>query len=198
MATETKIDLVGTSSPRQEIARLRLRLDPRSNHLEVAEGYEALFRTGSVPDPAPDGFLPGDLEMTTTFAALDAYGRWISRLWMPWMGKRFDAGASTGMNRLTPIARVPMKLLWPSHRPHPAADGALEAFPFRTRVEAGALDAGTNVLVIDYDFDANPALLIRRVRDELVQVEDGLYLGKVLMRVRDGYRRVGFFSLRRA
>ena len=198
MATETKIDLVGTSSPRQEIARLRLRLDPRANHVDVAEGYEALFRTGSVPDPAPDGFLPGKLEMTTTFAALDAYGRWISRVWMPWMGKRFDAAASTGVNRMVPAARLPMRILWPGHDPQPAGDAnALEAFPFRTRVEPGALDPGTSVMVIDYDFEANPALLIRRIRDELVQVEDGFYLGKVLMRLGDGYRRIGFFSLRR-
>jgi len=136
--------------------------------------------------------------MTTTFPALDAYGRWISRLWMPWMGKRFDAATSTGVNRMVPGARLPMRILWPGHEPRPADEAdALEAFPFRTRVEPGALDPGTSVLVIDYDFDENPALLIRRIRDELVQIEDGLYLGKVLMRRGDAYHRIGFFSLRR-
>jgi hypothetical protein len=197
MAIETRIDLVGTGSLAREIAELRARLDPRSNRAEVAERYDALFRTGSVPDPAPDGFLPGTLEMTTTFGALDAYGRWMSRLWMPWMGKRFDASTSTGINRLVPSARVSMRVMWPAHTPKAADGDAIEAFPFRTRVEPGALDPGSSVLVIDYDFEDNPAFIIRKIRDELVQIADGFYLGKVLMCLRAGYRRIGFFSLRR-
>jgi hypothetical protein len=115
------------------------------------------------------------------------------------MGKGFDAGSSTGINRLRPGAHLPMRLLWPGHQPRPAEGAhAVEAFPFRTRIEPGVLDPGTNVLVIDYDFEASPAFIIRRIRDELVQVEDGFYLGKVLMRWRGEMRRIGFFSLRRA
>ena len=85
----------------------------------------------------------------------------------------------------------------PDPRPDAFLPGALEAFPFRTRVEPAALDAGIDVLVIDYDFEANPGFVIRRIRDELVQIDDGFYLGKVLMRFASGYRRIGFFSLRR-
>src|SRR5438477_3490454 len=130
-----------------QLVELRRRADPRANRAEVADRYEALFRAGSIPDPRPDAFLPGALETTTTFPALDAYGRWVSRLWMPWMGKRFDAATSTGVNRMVPGARLPMRILWPGHEPRPADEAdALEAFPFRTRVEPGALDPGTSVL----------------------------------------------------
>ena len=57
-----------------------------------------------------------------------------------------------------------------------------------------AVKAG-EMLTIDYDFAANPGFLIRRILDELVQVDDALYLGKVLLRWRGSFRRLGFFSL---
>jgi hypothetical protein len=196
MAVQTPRRPIHPVTATDEIAALRHRLDPRTNRAEIADRYDEVFRAGSVPDPAPDGFLRGTLEMTTTTGALDAFGRSVTRLWMPWLGKRFDAATSTGVNRMRSSARGPMRVVWPSHRTTPIADG-VEAFPFRTRVEPSALDAGTTVLVIDYDFEANPGLLIRRIRDELVRVDDGFFLGKVLLRLRDGYHRAGFFSLRR-
>jgi hypothetical protein len=179
-----------------EVASLRRRLAPGVNRKEIAAGFDELFRAATVPDPAPRGFLPGALVMTTTFPALDAYVRGVTRLWMPWMGKAFDPQASTGVNRLTPSARLPMRSVWPSYRFAPVTDGRLDAFPFRTRVEPGAVDPKTNVLVIDYDFEANPGFIIRRIRDELVQVDDGFYLGKILFKWRGGFRRIGFFTLR--
>jgi hypothetical protein len=185
------------ASAAEEVSSLRRRLDARVNRADVRARLNALFASGTVPDPAPDGFLQGELVMTSTFRALDAYGRWISGLWMPWLGKAFEASASTGINRLSPSARLPTRLLWPSHPVRATEPGILEAFPFRTRIERGAVDAGTNVLVIDYDFEANPAFVIRRIRDELVQVGDGFYLGKVLMRLRGEVWPIGFFSLRR-
>ena len=196
MAVQTHAHHSHGASASDELSTLRRRLDPRTNRAEIADRYDAVFRSGSVPDPRPDGFHPGTLEMTTTWEALDAFGRSITGLWMPWLGKRFDAEASTGINRMTASARLPARIVWPSHRAE-RIDGGMEVFPFRTRVEPGALDAGTTVLVIDYDFEANPALLIRRIRDELVQVDDDLFLGKVLLRLRDGYHRAGFFTLRR-
>ena len=58
------------------------------------------------------------------------------------------------------------------------------AFDFTTYVEPGKLDPSVEVLVIDYgSVPANPALLIRQIRDELVQVVPGANLGKMLVRV---------------
>jgi hypothetical protein len=46
--------------------------------------------------------------------------------------------------------------------------------------------------------EQNPDRLIRRIRDEIVEVEDGLFLGKILYRESDGgYSNLGFFALRR-
>jgi hypothetical protein len=88
-----------------------------------------------------------------------------------------------------------MKALWPSYKVLREHEDRVEAFLFRTRVDPGAVDPSINVLKIDYDFEANPDFIIRRILDELVQLDDGLYLGKVLYRQKGRYRTIGFFSL---
>jgi hypothetical protein len=86
-------------------------------------------------------------------------------------------------------------VLWRNYTPERVMADRVEAFPFRTRIDDGAVDPGVKVLKIDYDFDANPDFLIRRILDELVQVDDGLYLGKILFRTKRSWRPIGFFSL---
>jgi hypothetical protein len=72
------------------------------------------------------------------------------------------------------------------------------AFEFRTSTGPSALDSGTKVLRIDYrDVPENPSWLIRRVLDELVTVDDGLYLGQALLEWRGSLRRAAWFSLER-
>ena len=83
----------------------------------------------------------------------------------------------------------------PAYQPFLADDGMVDAFRFRNRIEPGTLDPDVKVLKIDYDFEANPGFVIRRILDELVQVDDGLYLGKILFQWRGTLRRLGFFSL---
>jgi hypothetical protein len=51
-------------------------------------------------------------------------------------------------------------------------------------VEAGKLDPSVDVLVIDYEsVRSNPRLLIRQIRDELVEIVPGANLGKMLVKV---------------
>ncbi len=46
------------------------------------------------------------------------------------------------------------------------------------------LDPSVDVLVIDYEsVSTNPNLLIRQIRDELVQIVPGANLGKMLVKV---------------
>ena len=125
----------------------------------------------------------------------DAAVRAIASLYMPWLGKSFDPSTQSGVNVLTPSARPPMKVLWPSYEPERTLADRIEAFPFRNRVEEAAVDPGVQVLKIDYDYEANPDFLIRRLLDELVQIDDGLYLGKILFRTKSGRHPIGFFSL---
>jgi hypothetical protein len=118
---------------------------------------------------------------------------------MPWQGKRFDPSSGAGLNRFAvlPGVRTGFRILWPGYRPLSDTGGRIEAFEFRTGLGEGAVDPGVKVLKIDYDFEANPGLLIRRILDELVQVDDGVYLGKVLLRAGGSFRPVGFFMLER-
>ncbi len=60
------------------------------------------------------------------------------------------------------------KLLWPLYKMTDHTDGKL-AFDFETYVEAGKEDPDVNVMVIDYaEIEKNPKLVIRKIRDELV------------------------------
>jgi hypothetical protein len=54
------------------------------------------------------------------------------------------------------------------------------------------------VLKIDYDRPGNPRLSIRRVLDELVQLDGGLYLGKAHLKWWWGrWQMVAYFTLAR-
>ena len=187
------------SDTRRRLLDLSDALHPGIGRAKAIDELDRMFVAGSPPDPVPDGFHPGTLLATCTWAPWDGVVARIAHAWMPWQGKSFDAASSTGLNRFTGGAaeRRVMRILWPGYRPVSRTADRIEAFQFRNRLEPGALDPGVRVYKIDYDFAANPGFIIRRILDELVQVEDGLYLGKVLMRVGGRYRGIGFFMLER-
>lgn len=176
------------------LSDVEARLDPRSNRAWALARLEEMFRAGKAPEPLPDGFLAGRLVTMSLASAADRTVAGIAKLWMPWLGKSFDAAAGRGVNVLTSAARLPLKALWPSYEPRVTGD-TLEVFPFKTRIAEGEVDRGLDVLKIDYDFDANPGFIIRRILDELVEVDDGFYLGRILYRYRGTFRPIGFFSL---
>jgi hypothetical protein len=168
---------------------------------EAHDSLNRIFRLGTVPDPMLDGRFDGVAITPTTFASSDPALRALASLWMPWLGKRFDAETQTGDNVMLPSARLPSKLFWPSYRFRRLSYGCYAAFRFRTYSGAGALDQERRVLKIDYDWDENPSLLIRNILDELVQVVLDVYLGKALLRSSprsSGWRLVGYFALHSA
>lgn len=183
------------ASARGRLLDLADRLRPGVNRSQVLAELDRMFRAGTVPDPLPEGFLRGRLVATSTWGPLDTFFRWLAQLYMPWEGKSFDPHTSTGSNRFATSVSLPMRLLWPSYTPLEHTATALFAFEFRNRITPGALDPEMAVLKIDYDFEANPGFVIRRVLDELVQVGKGVYLGKVLFRVGGRHHSIGFFSL---
>jgi hypothetical protein len=185
----------------------------------VERELSELFRTGATPSGLT-GPTEGVLVTTTTNPLLDPVVRMITSLWMPWQGKRFDAEEASGSNRMTSSATLPAKLLWPSYTMKRAEEGTL-AFDFKTYEDTGKDDPDVRVLVIDYSsVEANPRLIIRRIRDELVELVPGAYLGKILFqlptlpelpgmpslhrvpKIRDlsaeRFAMVGFFALRAA
>jgi hypothetical protein len=167
---------------------------------EAHESLNRIFRLGTVPKPVLDGRFEGVAITPTTFAGADPALRALASLWMPWLGKRFDAETQTGDNVMLPSARLPSKLFWPSYRFRRLSDGCYAAFRFRTYSGAGALDQERRVLKIDYDWDENPSLLIRDILDELVQVVPDVFLGRALLRrgepAHTSWRLVGYFALR--
>jgi hypothetical protein len=73
--------------------------------------------------------------------------------------------------------------------------GRSRALQFRTYLGAGAHDPDVMVLKIDYDLDVNPRFVVRQVLDELVQVAEGYYLGKALLRWGKRWRCAAYFTL---
>ena len=157
---------------------------------------DELFTLGTTPkglEGPTEGILVTPLIQPFADRALRA----ITSLWMPWQGKRFDAEANRGDNRLVGSARWPAKLLWPRYGTKPGPDGRL-AFEFNTFAEPGKVDPDVKVLVIDYaSVEDNPGLVIKKIRDELVEISPDTYLGKILYRTgEDEYTNIGFFALR--
>jgi hypothetical protein len=159
-----------------------------------------LFAAGGVPTGL-DGATDGILVATTTNPALDGAVKALTSVWMPWRGKRFNAETSTGDNRMAESSRLVGKILWPVYAMRSDDDGR-SAFDFNTFVEPGVEDPEVQVLVIDYaSVPDNPRLIIKSVRDELVEVVPGAYLGKIFFRMpalkgEPRYERIGYFALR--
>lgn len=165
------------------------------NRDEAEAALDELFALGHAPKDL-SGPTEGILVAPLIQPLVDKVARAITSAWMPWQGKSFDRAAGRGDNRLRGETRWIAKVLWPLYGTKEAPDGRL-AFDFETRVEPGELDPGVEVLVIDYaPIDKNPSLIIKSIRDELVEIVPGANLGKILYRRGGGYTNIGFFALR--
>jgi hypothetical protein len=148
----------------------------RRRAIQILNG---VFRAGQPPDRPLDGSTDGALltldvapGLTQAFAAL-------ADAWMPWRGKIFDARGASGINRFSTDSLFLAHVLWPLFRGYALGEvDTYHAFSFKTYLAPGLSDPDRQVLKLDYDLSANPSVTIRRVLDELVQVGEGLYLGK--------------------
>lgn len=190
---KAKSDQAGASAEAWDWLR-QLRDSDLRNYDRAADELETLFRAGRPPAEL-HGRTEGILVMTTTLPILDRTVTAVTDLWMPWEGKRFEAEG--GSNRISARASTPLRLLWPLYSMTQTDEGTL-AFNFTTHVEESRdKDAEEQkVLVIDYkSIETNPRLLIRSIRDELVELVPGVFLGKILFRVSGRYLKIGFFAL---
>ena len=160
------------------------------------EILERLFRLGSVPEP--HGRYEGEMVGFSTGLLSDPFFEWLTRIYLPWLGKTFDANGHSGDNVFVDNAwsKATGKLGWPEYRVHSDGDppGTIRVFPFQSYIAPGIEDPGVKVLKIDYRDTKNP-LPVRRVVDELVELPGGYCLGKVHMRGLREFRRVAFFGL---
>ena len=157
---------------------------------------EACFRAAETPQPI-DGATRGRLLTTTLGHGLDAITAGLARLWMPWKGKAFNPEAKEGRNLFTNSFRPVQHALWPGYDiDYPEREGRYSTFSFTTWEGRSAFTPdGLDVLKIDYEHPQSP-WLIRDILDELVQIEDGLFLGQALLRVRGKLHRLAWFELR--
>jgi hypothetical protein len=158
---------------------------------------QELFATGR-PSTGIEGPTEGVLVAFTAHPALDKTMAAITAAWLPWAGKTFDSEANRGRNLLLRSARLPARLPWPTYSMGSEGDH-LAAFDFTTYVEPGALDPDVDVLVIDYaSVEDNPRVLIKSIRDELVEIVPGAHLGKMLWTHRGGERHslLAYFALK--
>jgi hypothetical protein len=161
----------------------------------AASQLNELFRLGTAPQGL-DGPTDGILVAPMIAPVLDSVLGGLTRFWMPWMGKSFDSASARGYNRMTPSSRWVSKVLWPLYGMKPD-EGGRAAFDFETAVEPGKADPDVQVLKIDYEpIDENPGLVIRQIRDELVELVPDTYLGKILYHRGDEYPCIGYFALR--
>jgi hypothetical protein len=154
-----------------------------------------LFRLG-VP-ARPDGRYDGELLGLSTGLLSDPFFEWLTRIYLPWQGKTFDARTASGDNVFTDNAwsKATGKLGWPEYRQHSDdAPGTVRVFPFRTFVANGIEDEDVQVLRISYADSPNP-LPVKRMLDEIVELPGGYILGKAHMRGLREFRRVCFFGL---
>jgi hypothetical protein len=185
----------------RETGLSRIRAAQRLLKTDRRGGFQALntlFREGVIPAPALDGSYQGELVALDLAPGLTPLVGALLRAWMPWQGKTFQRGVRTGDNLLDRSSWRLAHILWPFYRGYRDVQAkTYRAFEFRTYVGSGLADPDLRVMKIDYDLPGNPSLSIRRVVDELVQVDEGVYLGKAHLRWWWGRRqRVAFFLLR--
>jgi len=146
-----------------------------------AEHLDALYARGTAP--ASVGALEGHPRgRMLAVRALDhgVPARIVRRLAaaraFPWGGKSFHGSgtAGTGANRVHLFGRH-------------------QLFPFLTSVEPSALD-GRPCVALDYDLLDNPGV-IRSIRDEVREVDAGLFLGPAMWKTAGGPRLVLWFAL---
>src|SRR4051794_7563706 len=71
----------------------------KSDSVAADAQLNAIFKLGTAPSTL-DGPTDGILVMTTTNPIVDAAVRFVTGLWMPWQGKRFDSVGNAGDNRM--------------------------------------------------------------------------------------------------
>ncbi len=122
---------------------------------------QKIFLGGKVPLQSPDGLYRGSAVHTFS-----------------WLGKRFDAKNSGGINIF---------------RNSDGTEG--ERYPFKTYIASGIRDTNLQVIKIDYNLPENPFWL-RMVLDEIVETAPGKYVGKLHLRITSGTSfALGYFFL---
>ncbi len=156
-----------------------------------------LFRAGQPVQPLLQGRYAGRLLAVDLMPGMTQAIGVITRVWMPWRGKTFNQGKQAGDNVFARGSYFLSHVYWPLYRGY-VKDGpeTYRSFAFHTWAGPGVADPDRTVLKIDYNLPGNPRHTIRRVVDEIVQIEQGKYLGKAHLQWWWGrWQTVAYFTL---
>lgn len=123
----------------------------------------------------------------------------VHRIDDPWIGKTI--GEHDGYNRLR-LHSAPLVYSLARKVPPRLERRELAVFGFDVEITAGAIEPTREVLALKYDppRHGNPRggiLPLARIRDEIVELLDGVYVARVLLLEHGSYRHIGAFGLRR-
>ena len=137
-----------------------------------------LFLGGDTPDKdALDGETRGRVLAGRGPLRAEAVREIVNTPLLPWKGKSIDHGLGANRFGYGPLER--------------------QGFEFETRMEPSLVpEDSDDVLIFDYDQPENPPG-VRRIRDDLKEIDDGLFLGTSNVEVGDGYRFLIYFALER-
>ena len=173
---------VGGLGARDEVAPRTLGLDDLAGRSE--DELESLYRAGSVPadfferQGRPKGRMLA-VRRLDRGAPFDLLRRFAGSLRFPWGGKSFFRVAHDQGRGINRVRLGPARFEW---------------YPFDTRLDASLVDGRATVL-LDYDKPENP-FFIRRIRDEIRELEPGLFLGPAMWKDdRGGAAHVLWFAL---
>lgn len=160
------------------------------------EELEACFAAGT-PARGLIGERRGRVLAVTIGYGVDVPFEALMRAWMPWRGKTFSREAPEGRNLFSGGGGRALRILFPRyHEVHEDDRLGTTAFRFATSIGPSETAPGLEVLRVDYrDIAQNPSFPIRRILDEVVQVQPGLWLGQALVLWGGRLRRAAWFSL---
>jgi len=197
MATEALSTAASPTRDSDSLTSARALL--RAQRREGVAALDRLFREGTVPNPPPDGPYRGELIAVDIAPVVTRFVEWLTSFLMPWKGKYLVASDAKGDNIFARPWRAAFTLMFPFYRgARDHDDESFRAFVFDTSVAPGKVDVDRQVFRIDYDRPDNPPLTIRRIVDEVVELRDGAYLGKIHFKWWWGkWQMIGYFALRK-
>lgn len=160
-----------------------------------------IFRAGKKPlVNALDGHYDGELIALDVAPVVSKSVEILARYWMPWKGKYLNKKDKKGDNIFGEKNRWLLKVMFPFYKNFTDYTAeTFRTFVFQTSSGKGQVDEDRQVFKIDYAIQENPALTIRRILDEIVQVDDHLFLGKIHFKLWWGrWKMMGYFLLRQS
>ena len=163
------------------------------------DALNELFRSGKPPEVPLNGPYDGELVVTDIAPVLNQAVGLVTGFWMPWKGKYFVADEHRGDNLFGKESRLALRLIYPFYRRFEDYSAEMfRGFRFNTSIAEGMEDKDIQVFRIDYDRSDNPPITIRNIVDEITEVADGVYLGKIhFEQFWGGWTMIGYFALRR-